>query len=207
MLVPVPGPLWKKWIKLGVFLKWLLDVNGEVNTKAPRWYAADDVKKPLSSRKNNHKQTKLRTTITPGTVLIMLAGRFKGKRVVFLKQLESGLLLISGPFKVNGVPLRRVNQVYVIATSCKLDVASVDVTGVTDAFFAKDKAAASKKEGDEFFAADDKKKSTLSEEKKAMQKKVDGKLLPIVEKVPNLKLYLAAKFTLTKNDKPHEMKF
>ena len=61
-----------------------------------RWYAADDVKKPRFSRKNRHQPTKLRSSITPGTILIVLAGRFKGSRVVFLKQLESGLLLVSG---------------------------------------------------------------------------------------------------------------
>ncbi|RXH87577.1 hypothetical protein DVH24_034477 [Malus domestica] len=52
--------------------------------KAPKFYPGDDIKKPLV---NNHKPkpTKLRMSITPGTLLIILAGRFKGKRVVFLK--------------------------------------------------------------------------------------------------------------------------
>ena len=89
--------------------------------KAPRFYAAEDVAVPKKNRKHAGV-AKLRNGIVPGTVLILLAGRFRGKRVVFLKQLESGLLLVSGPFKVNGVPLKRVNQAYVIATSTKVEL-------------------------------------------------------------------------------------
>jgi large subunit ribosomal protein L6e len=72
------------------------------------WYPAEDEKKHYKKSPKN-KTAKLRKSITPGTVLILLAGRFRGRRVVFLRQLPSGLLLVTGPYKINGVPLKRVN--------------------------------------------------------------------------------------------------
>lgn len=99
------------------------------------------------------RPAKPRQSLQPGTVVILLAGRFRGKRVILLKHLPQGVLLVTGPFKVNGVPLRRVNARYVIATSTKVDLKGVD-EGVLkkasdDGYFTKDKA--SKKPGEDAF--------------------------------------------------------
>merc|ERR1719330_473480 len=114
-----------------------------------KYYPADDVPAKTAT-KTKRNAPKVRASIAPGTVLILLAGRFRGKRVVCLKVLASGLVLVSGPYKINGVPLRRVSPTYVIATSTTVDVSSVDVSSIDDAYFAR---AASTDE-EEFFAGD-----------------------------------------------------
>ena len=61
-------------------------VGGEKNggerllplVKESRFYPVDDIKKPLKNRKHP-KPAKLRSTLTPGTIVILLAGRHKGK--------------------------------------------------------------------------------------------------------------------------------
>ncbi|KAF9008981.1 60S ribosomal protein L6 [Cyathus striatus] len=186
--------------------------NGEKRlvptAKAPRYYPAEDVRQPKKSRKSP-KSAVLRSSITPGTVLILLAGRFRGKRVVFLKQLDSGLLLVTGPYKVNGVPLRRVNQAYVIATSTKLDISTVKVDEkINDAYFVKasTKAAASAEE--EFFEeGKPKAKEAFPESKSADQKAVDKAVIEAVKKSENLAKYLKASWGLSKGQFPHQLVF
>jgi len=94
-----------------------------------------------------------RSTLTPGAILIILAGRFRGKRVILLKHLSQGVLLVTGPFKVNGVPLRRVNARYVIATSYKVDLSGIDSKKVdevaSDKYFSREKG--DKKKGEDAF--------------------------------------------------------
>ena len=85
----------------------------------------------------------------------MLAGRFRGKRVILLKHLDQGVLLITGPFKANGVPLRRVNARYVIATSKKIELSGVDQKIVDKAsepeYFGTKKERTERKKSEEAF--------------------------------------------------------
>merc|ERR1712216_224718 len=120
--------------------------------KASKYYPAEDVSAPKKARKAA-RPAKPRASLKPGTVVILLAGRFRGKRVVLLKHLPQGVLLVTGPFKVNGVPLRRVNARYVIATSTSVDISGIDESVLNkageDGYFTKDKAT--KKTGEEAF--------------------------------------------------------
>ena len=89
---------------------------------------------------------------------------------MFLKQLKSGLLLVTGkeehvlvlpllrqhlragPYKLNGVPLRRVNQAYVVATSTKVDVSGVTLDDkFNDAYFKAPAKKPQKKTAEGFF--------------------------------------------------------
>jgi len=142
-----------------------------VSPKTPRFYPTDDIKKPLYVR-STHRPPKIRKTLIPGIILIILSGRFRGKRVVLLKVLSSGLLLVTGPYKINGVPLRRVNPRYVIATSTKIDVSGVNLPEeLQDDYFKRPKNIEKKKKSaDEFFNVDKKEKKEIPEEKKSNPK-------------------------------------
>ena len=117
------------------------------------WYKADDEK--VHFKRKTPKPTKLKNNVTPGQVLVLLVGKFKGKRVVFLKQLKSGMLLVTGPYRVNGVPLRRIPQKYTLATSKHISVAGVNTDKVDDAFFKKVAGPKGSKE-EQFFEKDKK---------------------------------------------------
>jgi len=62
-------------------------------------------------------------------------------------------LLVTGPFKINGVPIRRVNSRYVIATKTKVDITGLDSkvleTISEHKYFARNRKA--EKKGEEAF--------------------------------------------------------
>merc|ERR1712071_79362 len=112
---------------------------------------------------------------------ILLAGVHRGKRVVLLKSLKSGLLLVTVPYKINRVPVRRVHQHYVIATSTKLDIEKVAVPeNIDDVYFRRIREKRLKKaEGDIF--AQKKKGYKPSAQRKAEQIVVDKQVLESIK--------------------------
>jgi large subunit ribosomal protein L6e len=166
--------------------------------------------KALAGRGDKTGVAKLRKSITPGTVLILLAGAHKGKRVVFIRQLKSGLLLVTGLVKINGVPARRVNQSYVIATSTKVELPAGVVSAaekLDDVFFAKAKKTAQRQ--NRFVApADAPVQRKKNEERVAAQKTIEAALKPaVVAMGKDFVSYIGSKFTLGKTTIPHKMKF
>lgn len=184
--------------------------------KAKKYYPTED--KPRKRRVGHvtyksHKRT-TKPGLEPGKVLILLAGKHKGKRVVFLKQLPSGLLLVTGPYKINSCPLRRMHQNYVIVTSTKLDVSGVKVPDhINDKYFkAKKDHSAKGKKGDGGDIFETKAEGYKpDEQRKKDQIDIDKQVLDAIRKNKQQKKlifsYLGSFFQLRNRQYPHKMKF
>lgn len=141
-----------------------------------------------------------------------MSGPHRGRRVVVLKSLASGNLLVTGPYAVNGVPLKRVNPAFVLATSTKVSLEGVNAN-VDDAWFKRQKtwtqsqlknaSEARLKRVEQSKQAE----TQWRENAKQTQKTVDAKLLENIKKVEHLRGYLGTRFTLYNNSRPHELNF
>jgi len=108
-------------------------------------------KRPTKGCFKLHKRN-TRKSLIPGRVVIVVAGKHKGKRVVLLKVLQSGLLLITGPFSLNSCPIRRISQRYVIATQTRIKMDNVVIPDhINDAYFKREeKKKRNRGEGENF---------------------------------------------------------
>ena len=169
------------------------------------WYPVSNIKGHFKRKCKIPKKTHISAELTPGQIVILLSGRFRGRRVVFLKKLETGLLLVTGPYKYNGVPLKRVNAAYVLPTNTKLTIDAKVADEIKNEFFKRVEIA--RNEEKDFFADEKTKKERITDERKNAQNKVDTEVKKAVDAVPMMKEYLRNRFALKSGDKPHLMKF
>ena len=181
-----------------------LQANKDLKLKK-NWYSTSDVKQHFVRKCKLPKPSHIQKKLTPGQIVIILSGRFRGRRVVYLKRLDSGLLLVTGPYKYNGVPLKRVNQAYVLPTSTKVDISANVAEKINDDLFTK--VTVERKSEKDFFEEAAKKKERITKERKEAQTSVDTAVKKSVDAIPMLKEYLKARFALKNGDKPHLMKF
>jgi len=173
---PVPGVLKKRRTpgrpKTVITKPFGKETRVVVRPRAPRVYPPDPIKHKAHHRRTAGNPPKVRSSLSPGTVVIVLSGRCRGRRVVLLKVLSSGLLLVTGPYKANGIPLRRINPAYVIATSTKIDISSVKLPKkLNDDFFKKPELKKRKKGSASDFLGKKVEETTESKEPKETEPK------------------------------------
>ena len=169
------------------------------------WYPVSNLKAHFKRKCKIPKKSHISAELTPGQVVIILSGRFRGRRVIFLKKLESGLLLVTGPYKYNGVPLKRVNAAYVLPTNTKINVDGKVAESINDKFFSR--VIIKREKEEDFFVEEKAKKERITDERKKAQNDVDTVVKKAVDDVPMMKEYLRNRFALKDGDKPHLMKF
>ena len=124
-----------------------------------------------------------------------------------MKQLvNSGLLLVTGPYQLNGVPLRRVHAKSVIKTETTLPIPEqFEIPeNINDSYFSQPKVK--RKKVDDILR-ENSETVKIEEERKIVQKNIDSMLLSSISDVPYLKDYLKQKFSLSKSQLPHKLLF
>lgn len=187
--------------------------------KGPKFYPTETRPKKSKTGRVTHKShpRKFKKGLEPGRILIILAGKHRGKRVVLLKTLKSGLLLVNGPFKINACPLRRMHQKFVIVTRTKIPFDSVKVPKhINDKYFKAKKTVSSKgkktKQGGNIFSKGKKSNSNKPNRVRGEdQIQVDKQILKAIkEKMGDKKTilaYLGSFFYLRNHMYPHKLKF
>ena len=182
--------------------------NAEENKKLQfkkNCYPISNLKSHFKRNCKKPKASHISAPLTPGQVVIILSGRFRGRRVIFLKKLESNLLLVTGPYKYNGVPLKRVNAAYVLPTNTKINIKPEIAKNVDEKIF--ERVEIDRKKEEDFFEDEKKKRERITEDRKKIQTEVDTEVKKAVDAVPMMKEYLRNRFALKNGDKPHLMKF
>ena len=73
--------------------------------------------------------------IKKGSIVILLSSNLQGKKAIILNTTKLELFVISGMYRLNGIPIRRVNPRYILPTDIQIDIDDINTTIFNDEYF------------------------------------------------------------------------
>lgn len=132
-----------------------------------------------------------RTDLAKGMVVVVLEGIFASKRVVYLKGLEGNLALCAGPKSINGVPLFKIDERYLLATSTVLDInVNVDIDEENIILTKRDDYT-----------------TPMDAEMTDAEKKIDEEIAKAVKEIKFMKSYLSEPFEIDTTRNFYSLKY
>nr|UXY86672.1 60S ribosomal protein L6B [Cryptomonas paramecium] len=94
------------------------------------------IDKTKLSNFNRIKKNKIyETKDLSGSVAIISFGKLRGKKAIILRTTKCRMFVISGPFSLNGISIRRIKYNHLIPTQNRLNISSVDTKIFDDEYF------------------------------------------------------------------------
>ncbi|AEA38705.1 60S ribosomal protein L6B (nucleomorph) [Cryptomonas paramecium] len=146
------------------------------------------IDKTKFSNFNRIKKEKIQKTENlTGSIVIISFGKLRGKKAIILRTTKCQMFVISGPFSLNGISIRRIKPGHIITTRNRLDVDSVNTRIFDDEYFIFLKK--SRKRGNQDL------KNRLKMAHALREIHIDRYLLNQISTNLFLKAYLKAKYT------------
>lgn len=153
-------------------------------------YSADDVTEAEQKYIERHtpKPRIQREDLQCGDLVVILEGGFMGKKAIFVKQADNFTAIIVGIKSVNGVPLVKIDERYLL----KLDV-SLPLSNLPDI--------------DESSAVESKIGESERMEEESAADELENAILAAVQKVKFMKAYIAKPFSVDESTDFYSQKY
>lgn len=147
----------------------------------------DDIKK-LYFEKHNRKPQTPRTDLTVGDMVVVLEGRYAGSKVIFLKQINDNMAIVSGVKEINNIGIFKINERYLFKLS--VNIGNISTDSITDDIY------------------ESKLNEEINEEKKAaVNETINNMLIASISKVDFLKGYMIEPFQVNREIEFYSQKY
>lgn len=148
----------------------------------------NDAIEKLYFEKHNRKSQTPRTDLIVGDMVVVLEGRYTGSKVIFLKQTNNNMAIVSGVKEINDIGIFKINERYLFKLS--VNIGNISTDNITDDVY---ESKLNEK-------IDDKKKATINEA-------INNMLIASISKIDFLKGYMVEPFQVNREVEFYSQKY